>query len=87
VKFSEGIRFIKCFCLLVSCNCPKESVFTFRKTWQREAWCRKGVANLLYNVIYDRIGILQICGEYLVLLLALRNDFMFPQILPSAAHP
>ena len=56
VKFSEGIRLIKCFCLLFSCAGVS--------MWYSRLWL--SILDLLDNVIDSRVGLLEIGREQLV---------------------
>lgn len=71
VKFSDGIRLMKCFCLVFSYSITARSA-------QASSPDSPQATNLLNDVVHDRVGLLQVGTEQLPAC----QSFLFPNLKP-----
>lgn len=71
VKFSEGMRLMKCFCLRFSCNNINAGI----------SYSYANPTHLLHNVVDSRIGFFKVGGQQLVLRILGHPSWRKPQRL------
>jgi hypothetical protein len=76
VKFSEGMRLMKCFCLRFSCNAVSPSPVS----------SDSNPTHLLHNVVNSRISLFKVGGQQLVLRILRHPSWRKPQRLRDGSR-